>query len=104
MAEKKSVISQLQSVSEDALEKIASSAATRSALQSAMQLKDRGQRILTGFESIETRLTLIEKRLSVLEEQVKKRPPSRTRSAAGKSGASTSKSRSSTAGKAKASS
>ncbi len=61
------VISGLQSVSEGALGKLTSSQATRSAVQGAMQLKDRGDRILRGLESIEERLTAIEKRLTAME-------------------------------------
>ncbi len=63
------VISGLQSVSEGALGKLTSSQATRSAVQGAMQLKDRGDRILRGLESIEERLTAIEKRLTAMEKQ-----------------------------------
>ena len=63
------VISGLQSVSEGALGKLTSSTATRSAVQGAMQLKDRGDRILRGLESIEDRLTAIEKRLAAMEKQ-----------------------------------
>jgi len=61
------VISGLQSVSEGALGKLTSSHATRSAVQGAMQLKDRGDKILRGLESIEERLTAIEKRLTAME-------------------------------------
>jgi hypothetical protein len=71
------VISGLQSVSEGALGKLTSSQATRSAVQGAMQLKDRGDRILRGLESIEERLTAIEKRLTAME-KLEKQAASRT--------------------------
>ncbi len=79
--EKKSVISQLQSVGEDALGKLTKNPATRSALQGANQLKDRGGKVLAGFESLDKRLASIEKRLSTLESQTKKAPASRSRTA-----------------------
>jgi hypothetical protein len=67
MATNKSVFSQLQSVGEDALERIAKSPATRSALSSAIQLKDRAGKTIAGVEGLESRLAAIEKRLSTLE-------------------------------------
>ena len=71
MAQKKqkSVIEQLQAVGEDALGKITKNPATRSALQGASQLKDKGGKVFAGFESIEKRLAAIEKRLTALEGQ-----------------------------------
>jgi hypothetical protein len=81
---KNTVISQLQSVSEGALGKFTQSSATRSAAQAAMQLKDRGDRILRGLESIEERLTAIEKRLGAIEAQVKKPATTRRRSSSSK--------------------
>jgi hypothetical protein len=107
----KSVLSQIQSRGEDAIERIANSPATRSAIQSAMQLKDRAGKTLSGLEGIEERLTAIEKRLSALEKPAKKPAATRTRSTSSKTGskpaasttASTSKPRSST-GKTKTSS
>ncbi len=77
------VISGLQSVSEGALGKLTSSQATRSAVQGAMQLKDRGDRILRGLESIEERLTAIEKRLTAMEKLEKQAAP-RTRTTTSK--------------------
>ena len=77
MADRKSVISQLQSVGEDALEKLTSSDVTRQALQSAMNLKDRAGKTITGFESIEKRLDAIEKRLAALEGPKKAAPTTR---------------------------
>jgi hypothetical protein len=75
---KKSVIEQLQAVGEDALGKITKNSATRSALQGASQLKDKGGKVLAGFEAIDKRLTSIEKRLAALEGKAKK-PASTTR-------------------------
>jgi hypothetical protein len=78
---KNTVISQLQSVSEGALGKLTQSQATRSAIEGAMSLKDRGDKILRGLESIEERLTAIEKRLAAME---KKPAATRSRSTATK--------------------
>ena len=53
---KKTVIEQLQqlqSVSEGAIEKLTQNQAARSALQSAAQLRERGDRILRGLDSVE---------------------------------------------------
>ena len=83
MATNKSVLSQLQSVGEDALGRIAKSPATRSALNSAMQLKDRAGKTITGLESVEARLAAVEKRLSALEAKAKP-TTARTRSTAAK--------------------
>ena len=81
------VISGLQSVSEGALGKLTSSQATKSAVQGAMQLKDRGDRILRGLESIEERLTAIEKRLTRSMGSRRSRPrraPARPRASRGR--------------------
>ena len=89
MAEKKSVISQLQTVGEEALGKIAKTDAARNALQRATELKERAGKTLTGLETVEKRLDAIEKRLSALEGK----PSSRSRSTASKSRSTASKSR-----------
>jgi len=81
MATKKSVIAQLQSVSEGAIEMLTHSGPTRSAIQGATQLKDRGGRLLHGLESIEERLSAIEKRLAALEGGKPKAATTRPRSA-----------------------
>ncbi len=73
---KKMVISQLQSVGEGALSKVAQSSATKTALQGALQLKDKGEKIFHVLESVEHRLSAIENRLDKLE-QTKKPAPRR---------------------------
>ena len=70
---RKTVISQLQSVGEGALGKLAQSPATRTAVQGAIQVKERGERFLHTLESIEARLGAIEKRLAALEKPKPKR-------------------------------
>jgi hypothetical protein len=76
MATNKSVLSQLQSVGEDAVARITKSPAARSALQKGTQLKDRAGKTLSGLEGVEERLAAIEKRLAALEAKAK--PASRS--------------------------
>ena len=84
MATNKSVLSQLQSVGEDAVARIAKSPAARSALQKGNQLKDRAGKTLSGLEGIEERLAAIEKRLAALEGKAKP-AASRSRSTSSRS-------------------
>ena len=79
---RKSVLSQLQSVGEGALGKLSQSPATRGAVQGAIQLKDRGERLVHALESVEARLAAIEARLDELEKP--KRTATRARAAASK--------------------
>jgi hypothetical protein len=79
---RKTVISQLQSVGEGALGKIAHSPATRSAVQGAVQVKERGERLLHALDSVGDRLSAIEERLTALEKRTPKRAPARPRTAA----------------------
>jgi hypothetical protein len=100
MATNKSVLSQLQSVGEDAVARIAKSPAARSALEKGSQLKDRAGKTISGLEGVEERLAAIEKRLSALEGKAK--PAARSRSASTSSRStksSTTKSTRSTASK-----
>jgi hypothetical protein len=71
MATNKSVLSQLQSVGEDAVARIAKSPAARSALEKGSQLKDRAGKTISGLEGVEERLAAIEKRLAALEGKAK---------------------------------
>ena len=99
MADRKSVISQIQTVGEEALGKIAKTDAARNALQRASELRERAGKSLTGLEAVEKRLDAIEARLTALEGK-----PSRSRSTASKpssaaSGAESTASEPSTSGK-----
>jgi hypothetical protein len=82
----KSQLQQLQTASESALGKITQNQTARSALQSAAQLKDKGDKLLSALGSIEGRLGAIEKRLDALEGKSPKAKPaaSRSRSTASK--------------------
>jgi len=70
---RKAVITQLQSVGEGALEKIAQSPATRNAYRGAVQVKERGERLFHALEAIDERLSAIERRLGTLEKANAKR-------------------------------
>ena len=95
---KNTVLSQLQSVGEDAVARITKSPAARSALQKGSQLKDRAGKTLSGLEGIEVRLAAIEKRLAALEGKAKP-ASSRSRSSSTRSKKSSTKSTTSTASK-----
>jgi len=94
--ERKSVISQLASVGEEAIGKLAQNPAARTALQGAIQLKDRGERFVHGLESVDERLAAIEKRLDALEKAAKPKRATRTGAAASKTRAAASKAKPST--------
>ena len=95
---KNTVLSQLQSVGEDAVARITKSPAARSALQKGTQLRDRAGKTLSGLEGIEERLAAIEKRLAALEGKAKP-ASSRSRSSSTRSKKSSTKSTTSTASK-----
>jgi hypothetical protein len=88
----KSMLSQLQSVGEGAIEKLANSTATRSAINSAINIKDRGEQIVTGIVAVEKRLLAVERRLTALENQGKGATAA-GRATAGKAATSTAKPR-----------
>ena len=98
MATNKSVLSQLQSVGEDAVARIAKSPAARSALEKGNQLKDRAGKTISGLDAIEARLAAIEKRLTALEGKAKP-AASRSRSTTKSTRSTTSKPRTTAAKK-----
>ena len=98
MATNRSVLSQLQSVGEDAVARITKSPTTRSALEKGMQLKDRAGKTISGLDAIEARLAAIEKRLTALEGKAKP-AASRSRSTTKSTRSTTSKPRTTAAKK-----
>ena len=92
---KKTMISQLTSAGESALEQLASSPVTRKAVESAMQVKDRVEKLVGVLGDVDRRVSALEKRLDALEKA--KRAPARARSAATKK--TTAKSRSASTSK-----
>ena len=75
MDKKRTVISQLTSAGESALEQLASSPVTRRALDGAMQVKDRVEKLVGSIGDIDRRVSALEKRLAALEKA--KRPATR---------------------------
>ena len=92
----KSVLSQIQAVSEDAIGRITKSPTTRSALEKGMQLKDRAGKTLSGLDAVEARLAAIEKRLAKLEAKAKPASTRKRSSSAKTSSKSTSSTTAST--------
>ena len=82
MAKKRTVISQLTSAGESALEQLATSPMTRKALEGAMQVKDRVEKLVNVLGDIDGRVSALEKRLAALEKA--KRATTRARTTAGK--------------------
>jgi hypothetical protein len=82
MVAKRMMLGQLASVGEGAIGRLAQNPVTHKALEGAMQVKDRVEKLVTGLESLEQRLAAVEQRLDALEK-------SKRRTAAGKTGAKT---------------
>ena len=82
MVAKKLTLGQLASVSEGALGRLAQSSVTQTALQGALQAKERVEKLVKGFEALEVRMAAVEKRLDALEKP--KRAPARKTTAAAK--------------------
>jgi hypothetical protein len=82
MASRRTVIEQLASAGEDALEQLAQNPVTRRALDTAVLVKDRLERLLTGLSDIDGRLTRLEKRVAALEKPKPRRTATRRPSAA----------------------
>src|SRR3954454_24741057 len=75
MAKQQSVISQLASLSEEALAKIASSEFASNAIQGAQQVRDRVERLVKSVAELDDRLGSLEQRVEALEP--KKATPAR---------------------------
>jgi hypothetical protein len=86
----RSVLSQLASVSEGALGKLAGNEVTQKALHGALQLKDRVEKLVASITDLDDRVDALEKRVEALEKP-KRRAPARRRTTprAGTSGSAT---------------
>ena len=80
---KRTVISQLASAGEEALGQLAQNPVTRRALEGALQVKDRVEKLVTSLSDIDGRVKRIEKRLDALE-KAKRSTATRARTAASK--------------------
>jgi len=80
---KQSVLSQLATLSEETLAKIASSEFAKDAIQGAQQAKDRVERLVKSVAELDQRLDALETRVSALEPK-KATPAKKTTSTAAK--------------------
>ncbi|HZO96056.1 MAG TPA: hypothetical protein VFB42_01670 [Gaiellaceae bacterium] len=71
---KRLVLGQLASVGEGAIGRLAQNPVTHKALEGALQLKDRVEKLVKGLETLEERLAAVEQRLDALE---RRRAPAR---------------------------
>jgi hypothetical protein len=71
-------MSQLASAGEEALGKLAGSPATRNAVQGAINVKDRVEKVVRGLDGMEKRVAALEKRLAALEKTPAKVPAKKT--------------------------
>lgn len=67
MVARKLVLGQLASVGEGAIGKLAQNPVTHKALEGALQVKERVEKLVKGLESLEQRMTAAEQRLDALE-------------------------------------
>jgi hypothetical protein len=67
MATKRTMLGQLTSVGEGAIGKLTQNPVTHRALESAIQVKDRVEKVVRGLETMEKRMVAVEKRLEALE-------------------------------------
>jgi hypothetical protein len=73
MDAKRTVISQLTSVGEGALGRLVQNPVAHRALDGALQVKDRVERLIRGVESLERRMEAVERRLDALEARPRRR-------------------------------
>jgi hypothetical protein len=64
---RRTMISQLQSVGEGALGKLAQSPVTHKAVEGAIQVKDRVEKLVRGLEAMDERVSKLEARIADLE-------------------------------------
>jgi len=64
---RRTVISQLASAGEEALGQLVQNPVTRKALEGALQVKERVEKLVTGLADIDGRVARLEKRVAALE-------------------------------------
>ena len=83
MVAKKLGIGQLASVGEGAIGRLAQNPVTHKALEGAMQVKERVEKLVKGLESLEQRMAAVEQRLDTLEKSRRrtttKKPPAESK-------------------------
>lgn len=75
MVARKLMLGQLASVGEGAIGKLAQNPVTHKALEGALQLKERVEKLVNGLESLEQRVTAVEQRLDALEKPKRRAAP-----------------------------
>ena len=84
MATKRTMLGQLTSVGEGAIGRLAQNPVTNKALEGAIQVKERVEKVVRGLESMEGRMAAVEKRLAALEKPKKRTTTPKTTPAAKK--------------------
>ena len=72
------MLGQLASVGEGAIGKLAQNPVTHKALEGALQVKERVEKLVNGLESVEQRLAAVEQRLDALEKPKRRTPAKST--------------------------
>jgi hypothetical protein len=72
MVTKRTMLGQLTSVGEGAIGRLAQNPVTNKALEGAIQVKERVEKVVRGLESMEGRMVAVEKRLEALEKPKKR--------------------------------
>jgi hypothetical protein len=84
MATKRTMLGQLTSVGEGAIGRLAQNPVTNKALEGAIQVKERVEKVVRGLESMEGRMAAVEERLEALEKPKKRVTTPKTTTAAKK--------------------
>jgi len=92
MATKKTMIEQLTSAGEGAIGKIVQNPVTHKALESALQVKDRVEKMVGSLGELETRVAKLEKRVDALDKPKRSTSSSSTTKKTSTAKSSTSKS------------
>jgi hypothetical protein len=79
--DKKSMLSQVASVSEAALGKFAQSDLSKAALQGALTAKERVERLMSKMTDLDERVAALEERVAALEKPKRATPAKKTASA-----------------------
>jgi hypothetical protein len=85
MATKRTVLGQLTSVGEGAIGRLAQNPVTHRAVESAIQVKERVEKLVGGLDSMERRMMAVEKRLEALEKPKRRAATRKTTTGAKKS-------------------
>ena len=82
MVARKLMLGQLAAVGEGAIGKLAQNPVTHRALEGAMQVKERVEKLVNGLESLEQRMTAVEQRLDALEKPKRRATTTKSTTAA----------------------